>query len=162
MEKVLGLRKERELSKTFGVVIFIVDDQKRAYVAQEKDKNEITGKTPGEYGVICETRNARESWPANMWRAIGEETNIPDDKFDFVIDFENYRVWETEFIDKVWATVIVLRCKDPNLFMELMGRGNLPEEVIPLGFLSRPEIEKLNLRPGVRNVMNKFADDIFE
>jgi hypothetical protein len=61
----------------------------------------------------------------------------------------------------------VLRCKNSKKFMELVEANKLPEnnpipdEVRPIGFFSKEEFEKLELRSGVRNIMDKFGEHIF-
>lgn len=165
-------REERLKYKVFGVVVFILDDKNRVFTLQEMENDEKTGKTPGKYGPICEKRNRiEESWANNMWRAIQEETRIPDDEICKFIDFPYYTPemkLETEFVEEVCATVIVLRCKDAEKFMEIVNANKLPEnnhipeEVRPVGFLSRADFEKLDLREGVRNIMRKFGDEIFK
>ena len=163
--------QERKTLITHGVVVFILDKDNRVFTLQEMENDNATGKVPGEYGPICEKRNdIQESWAANMWRAIGKETRIPDDMINQVITFpysEPERIWGTEFTKSSWATVIILRCDNAHLFMKVVEENKLPEEnhvkdeVRPIGFKTREEFEALDLRSGVRNIMNKFGDDIF-
>jgi hypothetical protein len=170
-ENPIYLWEERRKSNIFGVVLFILDDQNRVFTLQEMEADEKTGKIPGKYGVICEKRTgSEESWAANMWRAIQEETKIPDSEICNVIDFPYptpERLFETQFVEGVWATVVVLRCKNSKKFMELVEANKLPEnnpvpdEVRPIGFLSKEKFEKLELRSGVRNIMDKFGENIF-
>jgi hypothetical protein len=156
-----SIKKERENARTFGVVVFIVDGVGNVYTSQENESNEATGKKAGDYSVICETRNYRESWAANMYRGISEESGIPDDKISSVIDFGDYRVWETQFKDGVWATVVVLKCKDSTQFMSLVGTNGDTDGVKPFGFVPRDRFESLNLREGVRNIVEDYGDWIF-
>jgi hypothetical protein len=167
------LKEEHLKAEVFGVVLFILDDQNRVFTLQEmeKDKDKRTGKYPGKYSVICEKRRSRqEKWAVNMFRAIQEETGISDDNIYKLINFPvgvPERLLETQFTDTSWATVIVLRCKDAEKFMKAINENKLPKEnhvlneVRPVDFLSRSEFEKLDLRIGVRNIMDKFGDDIF-
>jgi len=64
-------------------------------------------------------------------------------------------------MEGVWASVVIIKCKDSNLFMELAGRSGGIDGVSPIGFLPRKDFENLNLRQGVRNIINKFGDTIF-
>jgi hypothetical protein len=155
------IKKERENARTFGVVVFIIDDNGRVYTSQENETNEITGKKAGDYSVICETRNYKESWAANLYRGVSEESGIPDDKIQSVIDFGSYRIWETQFKDGVWSTVAVLKCKDSERFMDLVGTNGDTDGVKPIGFVPRAEFENLNLREGVRTIIEDFGDLIF-
>lgn len=156
-----ALKKERESAKTFGVVVFIVDKNGNIYTSQENESNPATGKKKDDYSVVCETRNYRESWAANLYRGILEETGIPDNKLSSVIDFEDYRIWETQFQDKVWSTVAVLKCKDSVRFMNLVGTNGDTDGVKSIGFMPKDQFENLNLREGVRNIIENYGDWIF-
>jgi len=161
------IHEERLSAKTFGVVIFIVDDALQVYVSQELESKPETGKVPGKFGVVSETSDPGEGPYVTMERGIREETRIYDDDLLKVIDHDTYKIWETQFIEGVWATVFVIRCKNSVEFMRFVDENRLPEnnhvknEVKPIGFMSRTEFEALDLRSGVKNIMNKFGDDIF-
>jgi hypothetical protein len=156
------IRDERKEAETFGVAVFIIDNNGRIFTLREDGENVKTGKKAGEYGVVCETARQGETPDSNFWRGLGEELGIPDSIYPKIIDFSDYRIFETGFKDKVWATVVVLHCKNPDLFTNSVGKTGETDGVEPVGFLSRQDFSKLNLRQGVRNILDKFGDDIFE
>lgn len=155
------LKEKRETAKVFGAVIFIIDENGRVYSQIEDKNNESTGKKANEYSVICETRLPNENLWKNAIRGIKEETGIKEED-QFKVLSEPI-CWETDgFKDGVWATVFKYECKDPELFMKFVCDSKIHDEVVPVGFLPREVFEKLNLRDGVRNIINRFGDTIFK
>ncbi len=154
--------EERQKAEKLGVVVFIIDPDGRVYTQVEEEKDVLTGKKPGEYSVICEKRNPYEGWSDNIIRGIYEETGITKDKQTSVLNFSEAVIWETGFVDKVWATVMVIPCSRPDEFMAMVRAGLGTDGVRPVGFLPRDEFENLDLRAGVRNILNKFGSSIFK
>ena len=158
----LGVSEERQKAEKLGVVIFIIDPSGCVYTQIEEEIDNVTGKKPGEYSVICEKRDESEGWRENITRGINEETGIPEDKQTSILDFDKAVIWETGFIDKVWATVMVIPCSLPEEFMAMVLNGSGTDAVVPVGFLPRDEFENLDLRAGVRNILDKFGTYIFK
>ena len=160
MERLI--RQERAEAKKFGVVVFILDGNNMVYTLQEEEERCDTQKQEGQFGVVCESAQSEELPYANFWRGLREEVGLPEETYTKILDFSNYRVFEAGFVEKVWATVVVLRCNDKNLFMQQVGAAQELDKVRPVGFLSRGDFSDLNLRPGVRNILEKFGDQIFQ
>lgn len=154
----LSFTKERREATKFGVAIFILDEQSRVLVVKEKTSKAETRRNPGECGVVCETRDPNESMLTNIRRALWEELGLPKDNLGRFFDFSNRAIWETGFVDKVWATAVIVRCKDPNL---LLKEAKPSDEIEIVGWKTRDEFEQLQLREGVRNILNKFGNQIF-
>lgn len=161
MPEMSSLHNERMAATIFGVVIFIVDDNNRVLTLKEKETKESTGKKHGEFACICETKEKDENLPKNSLRALTEELGMSPQHLIDVVDPDSLSVWETGFVTGAWATVIKLKCKDSNKLLELVGVDSKPDGVEVVGFKDRNEFEHLNLRLGVRNIMNKFGDEIF-
>lgn len=155
----LSLTKERREATKFGVAIFITDERNRVLVVKEKTSKPETHRNAGEYGVVCETRDPGEGYTANLMRAFKEELKIPPEKFKDIFDFSDRAIWETGFVDKVWATAVVVRCKDPKL---LLKEAKPSDEIEIVGWKTLGELNKLSpVREGVRNILDKFGDQIF-
>lgn len=159
----LAMTSEREKSQDFGVAIFLIDRDNRVFVIREKEGKAATKRKAGEYGVFCETREPNEGWVKNIRRGLEEEAGIPGSRFSDLFDFSDWSVWETGFVDKVWATVVKLRCKDPDLFYNLFGTGGSPDGVEAVGWKTLDEFKNLiPLREGVSNVLQKYEADLFK
>ena len=159
----LTMTSEREKSSTFGAVVFVVDENYRFFVIKELSRNIERKRNPGEFGVFCESRKPKEGWVGNIRRTLVEETGIAEDRFRDVFDFSDWSLWETGFVDKVWATVIKIKCKDPDLFSELFGKGCDPDRVESVGWRTLEEFRNMKpLREGVVKVLDKFETDIFK
>lgn len=157
----LSLSKEREAAIKFGVIVFILDDQNRVLTIKELGDKKSTAKVACEYSVICETREPNEDWAENLLRGLEEELGISRDRFPGLLDFSEAAVWEAGFVAGVWATVVIIICKNSDLLLELIGSHTSPDEVEVTGWKSLDEFKSLNLRRGVRNVLGKFEGDIF-
>lgn len=153
--------KERLSSKRFGVVIFILDSDNRVLTIVEQDNKESTGKVSGKYGCICETREQGEASKDNARRGFVEELGMKAESFADLLSYDDQRTWETKFVDGVWAAVIVQRCINPDKLMRRIGSNAPPHEVEVVGWKTRDEFEALDLRSGVRNIVNNFGDEIF-
>jgi len=162
MTENMSLTQERVNSNIFGVALFIVDPQNRVLTFREKETKPSTGKVAGDYSVLCETRKAGEGWLANIRRGLTEELGLREVPLKDIFDFSDRRIWESGFISKVWSTVAVLRCNNPSKLEELIGSGGDTNGVEVIGWKTREEFESLPLRMGVRNLMNKFGDNIFQ
>lgn len=162
MTENLSLTQERANSNIFGVALFIVDPHNRVLTFREKETKPSTGKVAGDYSVLCETRKPGEGWPANIRRGLIEELGLQEIALKDIFDFSDRRIWESGFISKVWSTVAVLRCNNPSKLEKLIGSGDKPHGVEIIGWKTKEEFESLPLRRGVRNLMDKFGDDIFQ
>lgn len=158
----LDLCTERSKSKKFGVAVFVFDDSGRIFTIREKEANVSTGKKPGEYSVVCETREGGEDWEQNTRRGLQEELGIPEDCLSEIFDFPSAVVWETGFVDGVWATVVKLHCKNTYLLKDSLAKNNEPDNVEVTGWMTKEEFEKSALRAGVANILKKFINDIFD
>jgi hypothetical protein len=156
-----AVNEEHRLAERFGVAVFIIDPEGRVYTQLEMEEDILTGKKPGEYSVICEKRKPAEGWNENIIRGISEETGISKDKQASILKFDEAIFWETGFVDKVWATVTLIPCDHPGEFMKMVRGSKSTDGVEPVGFLTRDEFEKLDLRPGVRNIIDKYGSLIF-
>lgn len=161
-DRFISLKEERRNAKTLEVVVFIIDKSGKVYTIKEKKKNENTGKKNGDYSVICESRAYRESWSQNLMRGITEETGMSEVAMRSAINFDNYRIWEAQFKDGVWATIVVLDCPDSEKFMKAVGKEQDPDGVESVGFISGKDFLKLNLRQGVRNIVDRFSENIVQ
>lgn len=154
--------QERRESGTFGAAVFILDDKNRVFTFIEQEDKPRTGKRVGDYSVLCETREPGENSTVNMLRGVNEELGVPYNHIKEIIDLHDVKVWETGFMPGVWATVYVLRCKDTDKFSQSIGTGGIPDGVTMGGWKTRQELEELPVRVGVKNILDKFAEDIFE
>ena len=156
----LGVTLEREKASRFGVVVFIVDDDNRVLVIQDLTSKSTTARKEGEFSVVCETREEGEDWGLNFVRGLREELGIKNKvNLDSIFDYQKMAVWETGFVDGVFATVAKLRCSNPDKLLEV-ARGS--KEVKVIGWKTREKFEGMKpRREGVVNIMNKFANDIF-
>lgn len=154
----LDLTKERREATKFGVSIFILDERNRVLVVKKKTPNTETHKKPGEYGVVCETRDPNENMLTNIRRALWEELGLPKNNLGKFFDFSDRAIWETGFVERVWATTVVVRCNNSELLLE---EAKSSDEIEIVGWKTRDELEELPLREEVRNILNKFGDQIF-
>ncbi len=157
----LNLSKEREGAVKFGVTVFILDNQDRVLTIKELEDKKSTAKIAGRYSVICETREPNEDWVENLSRGLEEELGISRNRFSDLVDFSEATIWEAGFVAGVWATVIIIICKNPDLLLKLVGSQTQPDEVEVVGWKSLAEFKSLDLRQGVRNILEKFEGDIF-
>ncbi|HKC04691.1 MAG TPA: NUDIX hydrolase [Patescibacteria group bacterium] len=156
-----SLTREHEVATKFGVAVFILDDKNRIFTTKELENKSSTGKVAGEYSVICETQEPNEDWLENLQRGLEEELGIPRAMFPKVFDLSELIVWESGFVDGVWATVIKINCKDSDLLIRLIGTLGRPDKMEILGWKTKEEFKGLQLRRGVGNILAKFEDEIF-
>ena len=167
MTENLSLTAERFKATVFGVVVFVMDPCRRVLTVKELENKAATGKSAGQASCVSETAEPGELAQSNISRAFTEELGIASERFSEVLDFKDYALWETSYIPGVkntkgvWATVLKITCTDPEKLMSMVGSDKQPDGVEVVGFKTRQEFEALDLRPGVRNIMNKFGDEIF-
>ena len=167
MKEKSSLFIERLKATVFGAVIFVMDLEGRVLTVKELENKASTGKSVGQASCVSETAEPGELPQSNITRAFTEELGIATDRFSEVLDFMDYTLRETSYIPGVkntkgvWATVLKITCTDPEKLMSLIGSDKKPDGVEVIGFKTRQEFEALDLRPGVRNIMNKFGDEIF-
>ncbi len=145
----------------FGAVVFILDKEGRVLTLQEEETNRTTSKKAGQYSCVSETAKKMELPWMNVKRALEEELGMEASCIAQYLDFNVQSVWEAGYVDGVWATVVKLRCTNPSSLIKMVGSAGKPDGVKIVGFLPRGEFESLDLRPGVRNLVNNFGDDIF-
>lgn len=155
----LQLIKERKEAEIVGVVIFILDQDNRVLVVRENTLKAETHRNVGEYGVICETRNPNESMLGNIRRALWEELGLPKDNLGKFFDFSDRKIWETGFVGGVWATTVVVKCRNSEL---LLKEANPSDEIEIIGWKTRDEFRKLTpIRKGVLNILDKSEKNVF-
>jgi hypothetical protein len=167
-DNIASFTQERREATYFGSVVFVVDDRsvdgkKRMFVIKELSDNKERKRKVGDLSVFCERRKPKENWIGNIRRDLLEETGLPSSRFDEIFDFSKRSIWETGFVKDVWATVAVVRCKNPELFSKLFGTEHEPDRVEAVGWMTLEEYEnKTPLRDGVVNILSKFKDQIFD
>jgi hypothetical protein len=162
MVEIQNLVKEHAESDVFGAVVFILDPQNKVFTFIEQEDKPRTGKKVGDYAVLCETREKHEPAAMNMLRGVHEELGISYKTIPEVLDLHDVKIWETSFMPGVWSTVTVVRCPDPSKFEQMIGTECSPDGVKMGGWKTRQELESLPIRVGVRNILDKFASEIFE
>lgn len=158
MEKVLSSSEEiRELYRKIGVVVFILNSKGQTLLLQEDKANPETGRSVGEFSVLCETSEDDELWQETVVRGLQEELGLRTDQiFDyFELNSEECFLGETLFVDGVLARVILTHYKGPdNLFFSLSGDG----EVNVIGWENPENLCAFNLRVGVRKVLSECLE----
>jgi hypothetical protein len=144
-----------------GAMVFIMDPDGRVLTLQETEDKTSTGRFAVEYGVICETSDKHESPNVTLIRGISEELGIRPGSLGDYIDFSTRIMWGSTFIDGVWATVGKFVCKDPEKLIRAIGSNGKTDGVAIIGWKTKEEFKALELREGVKNIMDKFGDLIF-
>lgn len=155
------INREQKYAQTLGAVVFIVDNEGRIYTQMETESRESSGKKAGEYSTICETKLPGEKWQENVIRGILEETGIDIGQLPLVLKFSGAKSWEAKFTEGVSASISIIPCRDSERFLRLASQAHNHDGVIPIGFVSREDFQKLNLRQGVRNILESSGDLIF-
>jgi hypothetical protein len=162
MTERINLVQERVESTVFGAVVFILNPDGEVLTFRENETKVKTGKKAGDFSVLCETREKGEVAMINAVRGLHEELGIPYSRINELFDLRDARIWETAFMPGVWATVSVIRCSDPAKLKNAIGTSGIPDGVDIIGWKTRKELEESSVRIGVKNILDKFANEIFE
>lgn len=142
--------KEKPIGKEgytrVGVVAFIFSTEGRILTIRELKQKEETGCNPGQYSVLCETSEDDELPIATLLRGVKEELGYAGE-FEYLC-YQGLH----EFISGIGAHVYVLQVREEFPFSP---HPDFINEVEIAGWYDLEEFEKLNLRAGVRNILNK-------
>jgi isopentenyldiphosphate isomerase len=146
-----------ELYKKHGVVVFVFDPEGNVLVTREKLEGQSTGKSPGDYSVVCETTEPGEFTSSTVIRGIEEELGVVEEKQAdiFSINPENCYLGESIFIEGVLARVFVLHSNGSYRFT---SSSEFSDEVEVVGWHTPDEIPDLKLRTGVKNVLKDISE----
>lgn len=147
----------KEKYKKVGVVAFVINDDGEVLVVQENSSKVSTAKEAGECGVLCETSEGDESWMETLMRGFREELGIDGQKASELlrIDSDNNFLGEGLFVEGILARVCTVSWRGPKEeALKLSGDG----EVSVVGWLRIEDLSALNLRPGVRNILNQCLE----
>lgn len=147
----------KSLYQKVGVVVFIINNEGQVLLLQEKISKASTAKRVGEYGVLCETSEDGESWAETTMRGFREELGIDDQRASELlkVDSQNTFLGEGLFIEGVLARVCVVNWNgDRENALKLSGDG----EVVVVEWMKIQKLSALNLRQGVRNILNQCLE----
>ncbi len=141
----------KEKYQKVGVVIFVLNKDGEILLLRENTQNTVTGKTPGEYGVVCETSQEAEDWKETVIRGFKEELGIDPEVDDILkIDPKSSFLGETLFVEGVLARALVVYwTKEKDMIFSFVGDG----EIEIVGWKHIEDFSSYNLRTGVRNVL---------
>jgi isopentenyldiphosphate isomerase len=157
MENIISSEEKiAELYRKHGVVVFIFDPDDNVLVTKEVTAQESTGKSVGDYGVLCETTEPGEFVATTVIRGIREELGVEEEQQEtkFSISQENGYLGETIFIEGVLARVFLLHANESYNFSPSQ---EFSDEVEIAGGFSLNELSVLQLRSGVRNVLDDIS-----
>ncbi len=158
IEKKLTPNHEiKEKYKKVGVVAFVINNDGEVLVVQENSSKASTVKKAGECGVLCETSEGDESWMETLMRGFREELGIDGQNARELleIDSEENFLGEGLFVEGVLARVCTVGWRgSKEEAMKLTGDG----EVRVVGWSRIEDLSALNLRPGVRNILNQCLE----
>lgn len=158
IEKKLTPNHEiKEKYKKVGVVAFVINDTREVLVMRENSSKASTAKEAGECGVLCETSEGDESWMETLMRGFREELGIDGQKVSELlkIDPDNNFLGEGLFVEGVLARVCTIGWRGSREeALKLTGDG----EVSVVGWSRIEDLSTLNLRSGVRNILNQCLE----
>lgn len=161
MERRLSNQEEiGEKFPTTGVVVFIFNEDLEVLVLQENHSKIATGKELGNYGVLCETTEAGETWEETLIRGLEEELGVDQDQISSFFINPNYCfLGESMFTDGVLARVAAIFWAG-NIEELLLTKGD--GEVTVIGWEKPTNLQNYNLRTGVRKVLQEcLSEKIF-
>ncbi len=140
-----------------GVVVFVVSNDGEVLLLREYTSKTSTAKHTGEYGVLCETSEDGECWAETMMRGFREELGINDQKANELLKIDSDRTFLGEglFVEGVLARVCIVGWNgSKEEALKLSGDG----EVDVVGWSKVRDLSALNLRKGVRNILNQCLE----
>lgn len=161
LEMQLTPSQEFRQATVFGCVTFIRNPEGQILTFKELEDKPRTGKRIGDFSVLCETREEGESALTNMARGLHEELGIGYDQIESVLDVKNIQTWETGFMPGVWGDVFLVDCINQPLLDSIIGSARKPDGVEIVGWKTPEEFINSPVRVGVRNIIDKFSDEIF-
>ncbi|HUC94398.1 MAG TPA: NUDIX domain-containing protein [Candidatus Saccharimonadales bacterium] len=156
-----------ELYNHSGVVVFIFDPIGRLLITREKhDKETAYGRgslrKPDQLGLFTETREIGEHWVDTFFRGLYEEFGLDDDQIQSLLelDLSQSFIGETKFRESCLASVLQIKCKDPQLFLNTIKPNT---EIDVIGWISPDFFLKAskNIRFGVKKVLGEIGGPDF-
>ena len=158
MENIISSEERiAELYRKHGVVVFIFNPNGNVLVTQETMSRESTGKSVGDYGVLCETTEPGEFVATTVVRGVSEELGVEEIQQAAMFTFnpENCYLGETMFIEGVLARVFVLHANES---YDFRPNQEFSDEIEIAGWFNLQELSDLQLRPGVKNVLEDMSN----
>lgn len=151
----LGIKKDG--------ILLIISHQGKVLVVEEKTNKVLTGKTKGEIGVICETRDSKnEDNQETILRSIKEELGVKKEEMSYYFQKHSLNYLGIyNFIPGILAHTFTLKCTNPEGLAKKIEKNGDGE----IGFVGWWTLDQLKnpqngrkIRLGVRNVIESISN----
>ncbi|HUS60447.1 MAG TPA: NUDIX hydrolase [Nevskiaceae bacterium] len=155
--RITPVEEIKEKYVRVGTVVFILNENGELLVIRENFGSKITGKNPGDFGVLCETTEEGEEWKQTLMRGLREELAVTDEEIEkcFVFNPDCCFLGESIFVEGVLVRVTVIGCRN-DIFL---GREVSNNEVSIIGWEQPEKLISYPLRIGVRKILQECLDE---